>query len=201
MKQSYIYMLTTHSFVLGSWPMRRLEKSGVAPEKEGKRLMMLISWCIGRSLAPRLRSSQWFIGSRCCCVALRAFLKREEGRKCRNPKNITQIRSQKNIEAKQSPASKSVSPYCVLGCVRWQDGPQGGDSIEEKNWFEFRLEKRIEIPFWFCDMSKLSMFEHFLSVGNLESKLEWFFKPRTQAKMFSVELPPCSHSGFCSSTP
>merc|ERR1712186_270579 len=44
-------------------------------------------------------------------------------------------------------------------------------------WLKFRLEKRIEIPFLSRDMSKLAIFEHFLSMGNLKPKLEWFFKP------------------------
>ena len=30
----------------------------------------------------------------------------------------------------------------------------------------------------FCDVSKLPIFEHFLSVGNLKPKLIWFFKPK-----------------------
>ena len=60
-------------------------------------------------------------------------------------------------------------------------GRQGGDSTE-KNWLEFRLEKRIKIPFQ--DMSKLPTFEHFLSVGNLKPKLKWFFKPNVKPKIF-----------------
>ena len=38
-------------------------------------------------------------------------------------------------------------------------------------------------------MSKLPIFEHFLSVGNLKPKLKRFFKPKLKAK-FSIELGP-----------
>ena len=39
-------------------------------------------------------------------------------------------------------------------------------------------------------MSKLSIFEHFLSVGNLKPKLEWFFKPKLKPKMFLLNFAP-----------
>ena len=35
---------------------------------------------------------------------------------------------------------------------------------KQKIWLEKRLEKRLEIPFWFCDMSKLPIFELFICV-------------------------------------
>ena len=37
-------------------------------------------------------------------------------------------------------------------------------------------------------MSKLPIFEHFLSVRNLKPKLKWFFKPKL---FLSIELGPC----------
>ena len=49
---------------------------------------------------------------------------------------------------------------------------------------EFWLEKWIEIPFLCWDMSKLPIFEQFLSVENLETKLKWFFKPKLVPKIF-----------------
>ena len=39
-------------------------------------------------------------------------------------------------------------------------------------------------------MSKLPIFEHFLSVGNLEPKLKWFFKPKLKPKMFLLNRLP-----------
>ena len=39
-------------------------------------------------------------------------------------------------------------------------------------------------------MSKLPVFEHFLSVGNLEPKLEWFFKPKLKPKLFLLNRLP-----------
>ena len=39
-------------------------------------------------------------------------------------------------------------------------------------------------------MSKLPIFEHFLSVGNLQPKLECFFPAKTQAKICFIELGP-----------
>ena len=47
-----------------------------------------------------------------------------------------------------------------------------GNSIEILG-LEFWLEKRLEIQFCFCDMSKLPIFV--LSVGNLKPKLKRFF--------------------------
>ena len=40
-------------------------------------------------------------------------------------------------------------------------------------------------------MSKLHIFERFLSVGNLKPKFKRFFKPKLKPKMFSIESPPC----------
>ena len=39
-------------------------------------------------------------------------------------------------------------------------------------------------------MSKLPIFEHFLSVENLKPKLKWFFKPKLKPNFFFIELPP-----------
>ena len=39
-------------------------------------------------------------------------------------------------------------------------------------------------------MSKLPIFERFLSVGNLKPKLKWFLRAETQAENFSIESPP-----------
>ena len=42
-------------------------------------------------------------------------------------------------------------------------------------------------------MSKLSIFDHFLSVGNLKPKLEWFFKPQLKPKCFLSNWAPGVH--------
>ena len=39
-------------------------------------------------------------------------------------------------------------------------------------------------------MSKLPVFGHFLSVGNLKPKLRWFFKPKFKPKMFLLNRLP-----------
>ena len=39
-------------------------------------------------------------------------------------------------------------------------------------------------------MSKLPIFDHFLSVGNLKPKLKWFFKPKLKAKIFLLNWAP-----------
>ena len=39
-------------------------------------------------------------------------------------------------------------------------------------------------------MSKLPIFEQFLSVRNLKPKLEWFFKPKLEPKMFLLNWVP-----------
>ena len=39
-------------------------------------------------------------------------------------------------------------------------------------------------------MSKLPIFEHFLSVGNLKPKLEWFFKPKLKPIFFLLNWAP-----------
>ena len=39
-------------------------------------------------------------------------------------------------------------------------------------------------------MSKLPIFEHFLSVGNLKPKLEWFFKPKLKPNFFLLNWVP-----------
>ena len=39
-------------------------------------------------------------------------------------------------------------------------------------------------------MSKLPIFERFLSVGNLKPKLEWFFKPKLKPKIFLLNWVP-----------
>ena len=43
----------------------------------------------------------------------------------------------------------------------------GPNSIETI-WLQFRLEKRLEIPFWFWYMPEQPTFELFLSIGNLK---------------------------------
>ena len=66
---------------------------------------------------------------------------------------------------------------------------QGGDSIEN-NWLEFRFEKRIDIPFWFRNMSELPILERFPSIGNLKPKLKWFFKPKLKPKFCLLNWSP-----------
>ena len=44
-------------------------------------------------------------------------------------------------------------------------------------------------------MSKLPIFEHFLSVGNLKPKLKWFFKPKLKPKLFPLNWAPGATSG------
>ena len=39
-------------------------------------------------------------------------------------------------------------------------------------------------------MSKLPIFELFLSVGNLKPKLKWFFKPKLKPKLFLLNWVP-----------
>ena len=39
-------------------------------------------------------------------------------------------------------------------------------------------------------MSKLSIFEHFLSVGNLKTKLQWCFKAELKPKLFLLNWSP-----------
>ena len=39
-------------------------------------------------------------------------------------------------------------------------------------------------------MSKLPIFEHFLSVGNLKPKLEWFFKSKLKPQFVLLNLAP-----------
>ena len=39
-------------------------------------------------------------------------------------------------------------------------------------------------------MSKLPIFEHFLSVGNVKQKLNSFFKPKLEPKLFLLNRPP-----------
>ena len=39
-------------------------------------------------------------------------------------------------------------------------------------------------------MSKLPIFEHFLSVENLKPKLKWFFKPKLKTKLFLLNWVP-----------
>ena len=41
-------------------------------------------------------------------------------------------------------------------------------------------------------MSKLPIFEHFLSVGNLKPKLKWFFKPKLKPNFFLLNWAPGS---------
>ena len=73
-----------------------------------------------------------------------------------------------------SSSSTSVSPMEVK---------QGGDSLDKiLAWVS--AWKRIEILFWLRDMSKLPIFEHFLSVGNFKPKLKWFFKPKFKPIFF-----------------
>ena len=38
-------------------------------------------------------------------------------------------------------------------------------------------------------MSKLPIFKHFLSVGNVKPKLKWFFKPKLEPKLFYWIVP------------
>ena len=45
-------------------------------------------------------------------------------------------------------------------------------------------------------MSKLPIFEHFLSVGNLKPKLKWFFKPKLKPKMFQLNWAPAPTFDF-----
>ena len=45
-------------------------------------------------------------------------------------------------------------------------------------------------------MSKLPIFEHFLSVGNLKPKLGWFFKPKSKPKMFQLNWAPAPTFDF-----
>ena len=52
------------------------------------------------------------------------------------------------------------------------------NSIAKIFAWNFWLGKRLEIPFWFCDMSKLPIFELSISVGNLKPKLKWYFKQK-----------------------
>ena len=68
------------------------------------------------------------------------------------------------------------SAYLAGGDVVVADGysgHQGGNSIENI-WLEFWFEKRLEITFWFCNMSQLPIFELFIIVGNLKPKLKCF---------------------------
>ena len=39
-------------------------------------------------------------------------------------------------------------------------------------------------------MSKLAIFDHFLSIGNLKPKLKWFFKPKLKPKIFLLNWAP-----------
>ena len=53
------------------------------------------------------------------------------------------------------------------------------------------MKKPIEIPLRFCDMSKLTIFELFISVvGEPQAKTQVVFQAKTQAKIVSIELPP-----------
>ena len=40
-------------------------------------------------------------------------------------------------------------------------------------------------------MSKLRIFEHFLSVGKSEAKTQVIFQAETPTNIFTIELPPC----------
>ena len=67
---------------------------------------------------------------------------------------------------------KRVVTECV--CYQREGEPDhlGGNSFQFNFWLEFWLEKLLEIPFWFCDMSKLPNLELFIGVGNLGPKLK-----------------------------
>ena len=57
-------------------------------------------------------------------------------------------------------------------------------------WLEFWLIKRLEITFWFCDMSKLPFFELFISVGSLKPKVKWLFKLKLKPQNFLLKYHP-----------
>ena len=63
-----------------------------------------------------------------------------------------------------------VGHLMSAGCIYNHPGVQGHNSIEEK-----LTENPLEIPFWYCDVTKLFIFYLFLSVGNRKWKLKWFF--------------------------
>ena len=47
---------------------------------------------------------------------------------------------------------------------------EGREAIQQKQfWLECWLEKRLQISFCFCDMSKLPIFELFICVGNSQN--------------------------------
>ena len=96
-----------------------------------------------------------------------------------------------NVTPVAMPPRPSLPPPTTATSAPARPANNGGirladrEAIQKKKfWLEFRLEKRIEIPFLFRDMSKLPIFEHFLSVGNLKPKRKWFFKPKLKPKLF-----------------
>ena len=44
-------------------------------------------------------------------------------------------------------------------------------------------------------MSELTIFEHFLSAGNLKPKLEWFFKPKLEPNFCLLNCLPGERGG------
>ena len=85
----------------------------------------------------------------------------------------------------------------ALGCAPSQLRPQQdrgqrrhraqqGTRVNRKFfWPQFRLEKWLDIPFWFWDLYKLPIFELFLSVSNLKPKLKWFFKSKIKLNLLN----------------
>ena len=65
----------------------------------------------------------------------------------------------------------------------------GPDSMEN-NCLQCCLEKLLEIPFLFCDMSKLSIFQLFLSVGNLTPEHKCFFLAKLKSPLFQLNRAP-----------
>ena len=65
----------------------------------------------------------------------------------------------------------------------------GPDSMEN-NCLQCCLEKLLEIPFLFCDMSKLSIFQLFLSVGNLTPEHKCFFLAKLKSPLFQLNRTP-----------
>ena len=66
---------------------------------------------------------------------------------------------------------------------------QGGNS-KEKHWLKFWLEKWLEIPFWFCEISELPIFELLISLRNLKPKIKLFFKPKLKPTNFLLNRSP-----------
>ena len=66
---------------------------------------------------------------------------------------------------------------------------QGGNSVDEIFCLSFALKNGLRFHLRLCDMSKLPIFELFISVGNLKPKLKWIFKLKLEQKN-TIELSP-----------